>query len=361
MIFLLNLLGLTLTIAGAIHWKRARRVRVGDEPHCPKCGYLLVGIDSDRCPECGASITPATIVRGQRARTWPGGATLLAGLIFLAPGLIGLAMQINWYHLEPAFMLIRQVRSGATSGALAFNELLRRERAGSLSLTSARSLVDVALQQQSAPVPNPALHELVGFAQQQYDLGRLTDAQKQLLMKQSIRLTLRIRPRVALGDDVPYEVSKETRIVSPWEVLVSSAAASIDGKQVRGPESGYGTSSGIGGGGSFGQSIPCKTPSVHRLDALVHMEVRRHDDADNVVLYQEERILTGTFEVVVKPSSDLLTVIDDATLGPQIQACLMPRQFRWTGNRLLGEIQIRNAPVNLSFHLFARYNDHEHP
>jgi hypothetical protein len=104
---------------------------------------------------------------------------------------------------------------------------------------------------------------------------------------------------------------------------------------------------------------------------VVHIEVRRPYEifsgppgAEKQTLYSEDRILSGTFEVVAKPPSDLLTAIDDATLTPQIEACLTPLEFtfgRNIKNRLAGQIQIRNAPVNLSLRLFARYNDRDHP
>jgi hypothetical protein len=27
-----------------------------EEPRCPNCGYLLYGLKSDRCPECGTQV-----------------------------------------------------------------------------------------------------------------------------------------------------------------------------------------------------------------------------------------------------------------------------------------------------------------
>jgi hypothetical protein len=235
-----------------------------------------------------------------------------------------------------------------------------------------RALVDLALEKQAAAGTNAQLEDLLRLAQRQYDLGKFTDAQKQLLTKQSIQLAMRIRPRVALGDDVPYEVSKQTRIVSPWLVYVQSGAASIDGKQVKGPESGYGTTSGIGGGGAFTEWLRCKTPGVHRLDATVHIEVRRvidllvrdNGDPPAKTLYAEDRVVTGTFEVVAKPPSEFLKIIDDATLAPQIQACITLREFVFGDtfkDRLAGKVELRSVPVNVSFRLIARYGNREHP
>ena len=49
-------------VAGAallIVWQR-RHLRVAG-PHCPACGYCLIGTPSGRCPECGRAFTPGEL------------------------------------------------------------------------------------------------------------------------------------------------------------------------------------------------------------------------------------------------------------------------------------------------------------
>jgi len=76
-------------IAIAWHWLAAglRGSRRGDEPHCPACAYLLIGIRSERCPECGTPISAANIVNGQRTRrkglAFSGGTLLFFGVVYL--------------------------------------------------------------------------------------------------------------------------------------------------------------------------------------------------------------------------------------------------------------------------------------
>jgi hypothetical protein len=57
-----------------------RRRRVGDEPHCRGCNYLLHGIQSERCPECGTALWPLAIVRGEPTRRW---APFVAGWLMI--------------------------------------------------------------------------------------------------------------------------------------------------------------------------------------------------------------------------------------------------------------------------------------
>ncbi len=66
--FLLLILGVILLALGIILTYRESSRRLGDDPHCRKCGYLLHGLESQRCPECGATLSPEAIARGARGR-----------------------------------------------------------------------------------------------------------------------------------------------------------------------------------------------------------------------------------------------------------------------------------------------------
>jgi len=85
--FSIVVIGITLLHAGAFcirigHWPR----RTGTDPFCGKCDYVLLGLESERCPECGQFLSPRTIVRGHRRRrgavTFMGGVLVLLGLLF---------------------------------------------------------------------------------------------------------------------------------------------------------------------------------------------------------------------------------------------------------------------------------------
>jgi general secretion pathway protein G len=55
--------------------------REGDLPHCPKCEYLLIGIQSERCPECGTAVSSGNIAYGEPRRRV--GVGLMGVCIFL--------------------------------------------------------------------------------------------------------------------------------------------------------------------------------------------------------------------------------------------------------------------------------------
>jgi hypothetical protein len=83
---LILLTGIVLLHAGAFlirigHWPR----RAGTDPFCRRCDYLLLGIESDRCPECGQFLSPRTIIRGHRRRRTP---LTLLGVLLLFLGIL---------------------------------------------------------------------------------------------------------------------------------------------------------------------------------------------------------------------------------------------------------------------------------
>ena len=62
--------------------------RVGDEPRCGKCDYILLHLESQNCPECGTEISAANTVIGQRKRR-PG--QVVAGIVLLLVPLLFIA------------------------------------------------------------------------------------------------------------------------------------------------------------------------------------------------------------------------------------------------------------------------------
>src|SRR5687768_12730172 len=108
--------------------------RVGDHPHCRRCGFDLFGSPGAAvCGECGGDLKGRRAVRvGQRRKR---GGTLAAGLLLLAPAALlasviawGTMRDVKWVEYAPAWWLVRDIRSDdAERYGPALDELLARQ------------------------------------------------------------------------------------------------------------------------------------------------------------------------------------------------------------------------------------------
>src|SRR3954452_894523 len=106
------LVGITLIKVG--RWPR----RHGGRPRCAKCDYLVVGISSERCPECGSILAGKGTVFGPRvrsARLWVSGVIIL--IMALAWGGPYVYRSVAWYHLKPARWVMSDLESRKLSVA----------------------------------------------------------------------------------------------------------------------------------------------------------------------------------------------------------------------------------------------------
>src|SRR5262245_13550334 len=89
--------------------------RRGSEPHCRACEYLLIGIKSDRCPECGAVLSEETIVHGARRRypglIWSGVAFIALAVVATVPLVTTWVQRTDWYPYKPTFMVMQDLDS----------------------------------------------------------------------------------------------------------------------------------------------------------------------------------------------------------------------------------------------------------
>ena len=114
-----------------VRWLIFTRLRCwrGDELRCGKCEYLLHGIESNRCPECGTLIDYQNIARGCRRgrslRIVVGLGLLIAAFAISESSLRGWSWSIYWYQYKPTSEVMQDLKHGSGSSPPVNNPLER--------------------------------------------------------------------------------------------------------------------------------------------------------------------------------------------------------------------------------------------
>ncbi|HZN65569.1 MAG TPA: hypothetical protein VFB66_09720 [Tepidisphaeraceae bacterium] len=370
--FILLVPGLLALAAGLLLVRRGLRGRrLGDTPHCRKCDYALVGIDSGRCPECGTELGPRTIVRGERVRTpafaWVGVILLAAGAALTWAGGAAAYRTVNWYALRPTSWVIDDAGSpNAAVAARGWAELERRMKAAPLSAANRRRLAELGLTEQAAATPRPHAHRAVEWLGREVVAGQIDPDQKERFFRQMLRVTLRTRPTVVLGDDIAYRTEYSSRVPAggTWWLELQHAGAWLDGKQVHGA-SGSSGFSGIGAAGASGSTVPCKTPGEHTVSVKMKAIIRHGPDAANdrstPPLISFDVDLSDKTNVVTQEPPGYLKHVEEPGLAERLRACFDPKGFEQNPRDISGEVKVTAVPAGLAMDVFARAGGTEYP
>jgi hypothetical protein len=344
---LLLLFGLWLVL-------RRSRKRTGTEPRCHQCDYILIGILSQRCPECGTTIDHDRLPRGQRrARTL----RVAAGLVLLAtaPAISWRPMaawsgSFYWYQYRPSFLVMRDLERGSglpppannpltpqymyTHGWLrervdlarvALDELLRRDKAGKLSADDRHQIEEMEIANLSTSFTNPVQWYLNEDFSDRLAAGTLSPDERAKFISHAINLDLLADPIVMQWDDVPIQIrSKASLPNSGWDIAVTFVSASIDGKDVswwHTPRSNPTLVEYFSDGTRFArQSFPYSMLGRHQLDLTIQIEIRHlgnSSPAKGVTIHSEVRTISTTF-TEIQPT--LTMKILRFTIDPQHEA-----------------------------------------
>jgi hypothetical protein len=186
--------GIALTIMG-------RGRRVGDEPHCRKCGYNLTGLPSERCPECGRPATGRNVIIGTRQRRWrllaPGLALLLLGLLGGSALLAAMARNIDPYQYAPTFLLEQQAKA---DDPRAIGELARRIAAVSVPAQRLAYLIPVGLTRHGQRSATASTTEWAEFLAALECAGQMTVQQTEQFHDQLVSFDIDFRRQVRQGE-----------------------------------------------------------------------------------------------------------------------------------------------------------------
>jgi hypothetical protein len=362
-----------LAIVGSLLLYAGRRRRVGDAPHCRNCNYLLHGLSSERCPECGSALSADAIVYGEPRRRWK---TFVAGWLVLV--LLGILVftsgisqlqSVDWYRYKPTHFVLRDLNSGrAPDQQRAWTELIRRDAAKSLSADARDVMASFALNRQAnaAPIYNPLDIDTINYLGARCLLKDLPADQLTRFFDQSVRTKLVVRPTVIAGDRVAYLaiLGHQGPNTNNFWTRLTNRSISIDGHQIDGPSGGSTSFAGFGSG-SWGTSTNCPSAGKHELSLTICAEVftgQMYLPGASTLQYQTDRTLSANFEVLPVRPVNLIRTIFDPKLSAVVKASLSPRDFRYRlkDHFLDGTIQFTNPPMNLAFDVIALYGGKEH-
>ena len=357
-------------VAAAVLVRRGiRGTRRGSAPHCRGCDYPLVGIDSQRCPECGADLqAPGAVARGERVRRRSlaglGIAMALAGLLLALYAASPAVRSFDSYTVMPAGWLIDRLSDPSKSASdHAWSVLKRRMQSRELSPKHRERLAELALRNQAAGSGG----ELLDWLGDAVLHGKISDAQKDRFFQQAVKLDLRVRPKVVLGDPIPYELREQCRgpgANQSWEYEIEYGDMSLDGTVViRGGASG-------GRGGLVGLStsrawIPCDRTGRHTVATSARVRIFHGNgnanaganDGDAKLMHERTVTLSADTEVLSAAPADYVTLTDDPSLVPILQASLRASNIQWDPETqtLSGKIEIKSAaPGGLAFEVIGR-------
>jgi hypothetical protein len=309
-------------------WPRRR----GETPFCRTCGYNLTGLVSERCPECGTALGPATIILGERRRRWVViGAGSLALTAWLVVGFWAVP-RVDWYALCPASLLMLDARSSDVRVAdRACRELRWRIRKGTLSARQLSSLIEIGLSAQARAGPrlgirvSSCLLDILGDC---YLAGAMSGEQAVRFLGQLYIGELHVRPKVVKGDNVPLEIWIEGRLPPAWWLSSGgSCPILIDGEDC-GKDLRWGLRVGTGGGG--GDSFPCSQAGKHTVSVSVPVTCYAGPYGNcqaAKVIHQGQVPLAASFEVLETEPEGYVKLVRGAGLNARVQRCITPCDF----------------------------------
>jgi hypothetical protein len=350
-----------------------RKRRVGSEPHCPKCNYLLRGIQSDRCPECGTLRTAATAVRGEPKRRWT--AFLAGSLVFLLISAFTIwcsiedMQKVDWYSYKPAYFVLWDLNSNHKIAALrAWSELKKRDSIASLSAYARYGMAQFAMEQQTKI--GSSGYFFTDFEPMNYLESRIVREdlpldQKTKLFEQSVVFALEVRNKIIAGDLVSYEVTTDRLgpLSGDYSLELTTPIVCIDGKRADVPNSpDFGSTALFGNLHIFSCcNYNSPTPGEHELELTLRVKIFKGQFDRGTLVYSADQKLSASFEILPSKPDSFISSVFDPKLATAVKAAVGPPRIsvKADGHSLDGDIPFNDPPVDLAYDVYASYAGEE--
>jgi hypothetical protein len=347
-----------------------RPKRVGETPHCPKCGYNLTGLITEvklvRCPECGVTSRMANLRRGERhvSRRMLGAGLILI-LIGGAPmisGGVAVVRGVDIYQYLPARVLAACLGWGdAKIVKASVAELQGRLATGGLSAEALDALIEACLEEQERTEARKDISsKIIDWLGLPSVANAMTAEQKERMYANLCRdFRLEARRVVECGEDIPFALISRRLIPVGYDVEWQ-VKARCNGEEW--PCKGFWPLSPRGGINDFPiSSTPGPGPLYVHLDAFVRVAGPRTAP----VLYRRELERTLPVEVLPREAPSPIKLVRSAEIDAAVARLV------WAKNIIVGKnsgsVQIlymgvymgvdNNIPCNLAFDVYSKWGN----
>lgn len=360
----LSLVSLVSLLIGIYFVRKGLRYSTkGDIPYCKKCSYNLLGMTSQRCPECGSEITADLVIFGMARRRY---ALVAMGCLYWVPALFlanTMFKSINWYGFVSTERVLTDLQSRNHSlSSKAWREFLRRKNVGKITHDQYDSLIDICLKHQDAFVNHNSqslsslfLDEL-GKAFARNDLN---NSEREMFLANTARVEIQMRPRILLGDSIPYQMIFRGAIpmnwwikfvFDPFRVEDEALPKEVKDLNMRGP---------FGGMKQPGRLNYTK-PGAHVLSMHIKVQIFEGPEGDITAskLHSERRLqATAPFEVSANESHAGVQLINAPDLLDKIKASIEIDHLTYTQTpkpTIKSQIKLAKPPMSIAFEILTQ-------
>jgi hypothetical protein len=340
-----------------VRWGLDRRV--GATRRCRRCDYALTGIDSARCPECGAELSGMNVVVGdRRANVW----LVLAGVLVMAVSVAPVVSiaRSDWYEFRPSLWVADDLASSNPATAhRAWDLLESRREAGTLSEAAERKVVKAILAEHASAKGSRLSGPMLKLFGEKYRDGKLTQAEQDQFFSQVMRGTIRVRAVVVAGGDLPCHVSGERRMLPDGEWWIRQTFVGGHSFVMTG-----GAHDGTHfGGTSILRGVVPKELGKRRIEIVERVEFFR----GKVGRVEESRLCWSgetphRFDVTVVADADApehFRMIDDPAMREPLRQAIAFSGVKLKDGSIEGIACVRRAPTSIAFEIVARAGEME--
>ena len=294
----------------------------------------------------------------------------------ILPGLVACALSsgpfyqfgqdVDWYQLRPTPWVASDLQSSDWSLVYrAWRELTRRAKVGRLPHSQ---LVDICLKEQGRRVEFRFFDAPLGYLEGSYLDHSLSEQQEKTFLRQLLQFELLVRPKVVLGDPVPYEVKEWRGYAQRSDLHVRTGWLDVwlDEEEAK-PPRGYRNRImpvHSHGGASL---IRCDEPGAHTLAVrhTVTVQYWKYPEIPDPgrIRHQSQVFLEGTFEVLAAEPEGYMRLVDAPSTKEALLGAVTPIGLSRTGRRT-SELEIRlnlaNLPVNVASDILVRIDNREY-